>query len=141
MLTSKTDSLIRHNLGSFLPANVEQSTSQVSNSFHIKCEGDIVARQGSGGNQGDGQLVHREDLHRGIQEGLSSSKTLSSSRNLRYSDKSITINCVLDSPDIPYFVLEYLMFHEMLHAVMPGAGASSSTYWWRRSTEQSRSNR
>lgn len=40
----------------------------------------------------------------------------------RYSDKSITINCVLDSPDIPYFALEYLMFHEMLHADMPTAG-------------------
>lgn len=40
----------------------------------------------------------------------------------RYSDHSITINCVLDSPDIPYFVLEYLMFHEMLHAAMPSAG-------------------
>jgi ATP-dependent helicase IRC3 len=40
----------------------------------------------------------------------------------RYSDKSITVNCVLDSPDIPYFVLEYLMFHEMLHADMPSAG-------------------
>ncbi len=40
----------------------------------------------------------------------------------RYSDRSITINCVLDSPDIPVFVLEYLMFHEMLHADMPSAG-------------------
>lgn len=40
----------------------------------------------------------------------------------RYSDRSITINCVLDSPEIPYFVLEYLMFHEMLHADMPSAG-------------------
>ncbi len=40
----------------------------------------------------------------------------------RYSDRSITVNCVLDSPDIPYFVLEYLMFHEMLHADMPSAG-------------------
>ena len=40
----------------------------------------------------------------------------------RYSDRSITINCVLDSPDIPYFVLEFLMFHEMLHADMPSAG-------------------
>jgi superfamily II DNA or RNA helicase len=39
----------------------------------------------------------------------------------RDSDKNITINCVLDSPDIPYFVLEYLMFHELLHADMPGA--------------------
>jgi hypothetical protein len=40
----------------------------------------------------------------------------------RYSDQSITISCVLDSPDIPYFVLEYLMFHELLHADMPSAG-------------------
>ncbi len=40
----------------------------------------------------------------------------------RHSDKGITVNCVLDSPDIPYFVLEYLMFHEMLHADMPSAG-------------------
>lgn len=40
----------------------------------------------------------------------------------RYSDKGITINSVLNSPDIPYFVLEYLMFHEMLHADMPSAG-------------------
>ncbi len=40
----------------------------------------------------------------------------------RYSDKGITLNCVLDSPDIPYFALEYLMFHEMLHADMPSAG-------------------
>lgn len=40
----------------------------------------------------------------------------------RYSDRSITINRVLQSPDIPPFVLEYLMFHEMLHAEMPSAG-------------------
>ncbi len=40
----------------------------------------------------------------------------------RYSDRSITINCVLNSPDIPYFVMEWLMFHEMLHADMPSAG-------------------
>lgn len=40
----------------------------------------------------------------------------------RYSDKSININCVLDSPDIPYFALEFLVFHEMLHADMPSAG-------------------
>ncbi len=40
----------------------------------------------------------------------------------RFSDRSITINRVLDSPDIPYFVLEYLIFHEMLHADMPSAG-------------------
>lgn len=40
----------------------------------------------------------------------------------RYSDKSVTINCVLNSPDVPLFVLEFLMFHEMLHADMPSAG-------------------
>jgi len=40
----------------------------------------------------------------------------------RYQDKTITINCVLSSPDIPLFVLEFLMFHEMLHADMPSAG-------------------
>jgi ATP-dependent helicase IRC3 len=40
----------------------------------------------------------------------------------RYSDKSITLNCVLNSPDIPLFVVEFLMFHEMLHADMPSAG-------------------
>jgi len=40
----------------------------------------------------------------------------------RYSDKSITMNRVLNSPDVPLFVLEFLMFHEMLHADMPSAG-------------------
>lgn len=40
----------------------------------------------------------------------------------RYSDKSITLNCVLDSPDVPLFVVEFLMFHEMLHGDMPSAG-------------------
>ena len=36
--------------------------------------------------------------------------------------KSITIDCVLSSPDVPLYVLEFLMFHEMLHADMPSAG-------------------
>jgi len=40
----------------------------------------------------------------------------------RYSDKNISINRVLNSPDIPRFVLEFLMFHELLHADMPSAG-------------------
>ena len=40
----------------------------------------------------------------------------------RYSDKSITLNCVLNSPDVPHFAVEFLMFHEMLHADMPSAG-------------------
>lgn len=34
----------------------------------------------------------------------------------RWSDKSIKINRFLNSPDIPLFVLEYLVFHEALHA-------------------------
>jgi hypothetical protein len=40
----------------------------------------------------------------------------------RCSDKSITINCVINSPDVPRFVVEFLMFHELLHADMPSAG-------------------
>lgn len=40
----------------------------------------------------------------------------------RYSDRSITLNCVLNSPDVPRFVAEFVMFHELLHAEMPSAG-------------------
>ncbi|XXY23159.1 DEAD/DEAH box helicase [Sorangium sp. So ce216] len=40
----------------------------------------------------------------------------------RYSDKTISINCSLNSPDVPLFVIEFLMFHELLHADMPSAG-------------------
>lgn len=40
----------------------------------------------------------------------------------RHSDRKIVINCVLDSPDMPLYVLEFLMFHELLHAEMPHAG-------------------
>jgi hypothetical protein len=40
----------------------------------------------------------------------------------RYEDKAVTINSILNSPDVPLFVLEFLMFHEMLHADMPSAG-------------------
>lgn len=40
----------------------------------------------------------------------------------RYSDKTVTINCALNSPDVPRFVVEFLMFHELLHADMPSAG-------------------
>jgi hypothetical protein len=39
----------------------------------------------------------------------------------RFSDMRITINSLLDSPDVPRFVLEFLMFHELLHAEMPHA--------------------
>jgi hypothetical protein len=40
----------------------------------------------------------------------------------RYSDRCISINRVLNSPSIPIFVLEFIMFHELLHADMPSAG-------------------
>ena len=40
----------------------------------------------------------------------------------RYADKSVTINCILNSPDVPLFALEFLMFHEILHADLPSAG-------------------
>lgn len=40
----------------------------------------------------------------------------------RYSDKRILINPVLNSPDVPRFVMEFLVYHEALHADMPSAG-------------------
>lgn len=40
----------------------------------------------------------------------------------RFSDRRIIINCALDSPDVPLYVMEFLMFHELLHAEMPHAG-------------------
>lgn len=40
----------------------------------------------------------------------------------RYSDDCISINPTLNSPDVPRFVMEYLMYHELLHAAMPYAG-------------------
>jgi hypothetical protein len=40
----------------------------------------------------------------------------------RSSDNSIRINSALNSPDVPRFVLEFLMYHELLHAAMPYAG-------------------
>lgn len=44
----------------------------------------------------------------------------------RPSDKSIVINTVLNSPDVPQFVLEYLLYHELLHADMLSAGHNAS---------------
>lgn len=43
----------------------------------------------------------------------------------RCSDRAIVINSVLDSPDVPRFVLEFLLFHELLHADMPSANHNS----------------
>jgi hypothetical protein len=40
----------------------------------------------------------------------------------RYSDGNISINPTLNSPDVPRFVMEFLMYHELLHADMPYAG-------------------
>ncbi len=40
----------------------------------------------------------------------------------RYADRSISVNPLLNSPDVPLFVMEFLMYHELLHADMPYAG-------------------
>ncbi len=40
----------------------------------------------------------------------------------RYSDKKLCVNCLLNSPDVPLYVLEFLVYHEALHADMPNAG-------------------
>ena len=40
----------------------------------------------------------------------------------RYEDRSIKINKILNSPDIPRFVIEFVLYHEMLHTVLPNNG-------------------
>lgn len=40
----------------------------------------------------------------------------------RFSDKTIKINKLLNSPKVPRFVLEFLVYHELLHADMPNNG-------------------
>ncbi len=40
----------------------------------------------------------------------------------RASDRTIAIHPGLDSPDVPLFAMEFLVYHEGLHADMPGAG-------------------
>jgi len=40
----------------------------------------------------------------------------------QYATKSIVINPELNSPDVPRYVMEFLLFHELLHADMPSAG-------------------
>ncbi|MCK8828252.1 DEAD/DEAH box helicase [Natroniella acetigena] len=44
----------------------------------------------------------------------------------RYSDKTIKINKILNSPDIPLYVMEFLLYHELLHVDMPNNGHDSS---------------
>jgi len=40
----------------------------------------------------------------------------------RYSDRSIVLSSVLNSPDIPILVVEFMLYHELLHAAMPNSG-------------------
>lgn len=37
-------------------------------------------------------------------------------------DGRIRMNCVLNSPDFPRYVVEFVLYHELLHAAMPHAG-------------------
>ncbi len=40
----------------------------------------------------------------------------------RYQDKHLALNPLLNSPDVPRFVAEFVLFHELLHGDMPSAG-------------------
>ncbi|HND53963.1 MAG TPA: hypothetical protein PLV92_16245, partial [Pirellulaceae bacterium] len=40
----------------------------------------------------------------------------------RYADRKLVISSTLNSPDVPRFVVEFLMYHEALHADMPNSG-------------------
>jgi hypothetical protein len=40
----------------------------------------------------------------------------------RYADKALVIDPKLNSPDVPRYVMEFLLYHELLHADMPSAG-------------------
>ena len=40
----------------------------------------------------------------------------------RFQDKCIALNPLLDSPDVPRFVVEFVRYHELLHGDMPSAG-------------------
>ena len=44
----------------------------------------------------------------------------------RYSNRTIKINKLLNSPDIPRFVVEFVLYHEILHADMPNNGHDAS---------------
>ncbi|MHB1559291.1 MAG: DEAD/DEAH box helicase [Isosphaeraceae bacterium] len=44
----------------------------------------------------------------------------------RDSDKAIQINRLLNSPDVPRFVVEFVVYHELLHADMPSAGHNAN---------------
>lgn len=40
----------------------------------------------------------------------------------QFANKAIVINPELNSPDVPRYVMEFLLYHELLHAHMPSAG-------------------
>jgi hypothetical protein len=40
----------------------------------------------------------------------------------RFQDKCVALNPLLDSPDVPRFVVEFVLYHELLHGDMPSAG-------------------
>ena len=40
----------------------------------------------------------------------------------RFSDRSIVLSSVLNSPDVPLLVVEFMLYHELLHAAMPNSG-------------------
>lgn len=40
----------------------------------------------------------------------------------RYTDGRITLNPIINSPDVPRFVIEFLLYHEILHAYLPYSG-------------------
>ncbi|HRG94682.1 MAG TPA: DEAD/DEAH box helicase [Polyangiaceae bacterium] len=40
----------------------------------------------------------------------------------QFANKAIVINPELNSPDVPRYVMEFLLYHEFLHALMPSAG-------------------
>jgi superfamily II DNA or RNA helicase len=40
----------------------------------------------------------------------------------QFANKAVVINPELNSPDVPRYVMEFLLYHELLHAHMPSAG-------------------
>jgi superfamily II DNA or RNA helicase len=40
----------------------------------------------------------------------------------RFADKHVAMSPLLDSPDVPRFVVEFVLFHELLHADLPSSG-------------------
>ena len=40
----------------------------------------------------------------------------------RFSDRSIVLSSVLNSSDVPLLVVEFMLYHELLHAAMPNSG-------------------